>query len=93
MISEFPAGMETLVTENGKNFSGGQRQRILLARALYKEADLIILDEPFSELDETAETEMLTNLQKIAAEGRMIVLITHNLEALNYCNRKYYLDE
>jgi ABC-type bacteriocin/lantibiotic exporter with double-glycine peptidase domain len=93
MISEFPNGLDTLVTENGKNFSGGQRQRILLARALYKEADLIILDEPFSELDESAECGMLKNLQKIAAEGRMIILITHNQEALHYCNRKYFMDE
>jgi ABC-type multidrug transport system fused ATPase/permease subunit len=93
LIRGFPAGLDTLVTENGKNFSGGQRQRILLARALYKEADLIILDEPFSELDESAEHALLKNLQEIAAEGRMIILITHNLEALNYCNRKYLMDE
>jgi ABC-type lipoprotein export system ATPase subunit len=51
------------------------------------------LDEPFSELDESAECGMLKNLQKIAAEGRMIILITHNQEALNYCNRKYFMDE
>jgi ABC-type bacteriocin/lantibiotic exporter with double-glycine peptidase domain len=86
-------GLNTLVTENGKNFSGGQRQRILLARALYKEADLIILDEPFSELDESTEQSMLKNLQAIAAEGKMIILITHNQDALNYCNKKYFMDE
>ncbi len=93
LINGFPMGLNTVVTENGKNFSGGQRQRILLARALYKEADLIILDEPFSELDEAAERAMLENLQIIAAEGRMIILITHNQQALNYCNKKYFMDE
>ena len=93
LISGLPMGLNTLVTENGKNFSGGQRQRILLARALYKEADLLILDEPFSELDESTEGNMLENLQIIAAEGKMIILITHNQEALNYCNKKYFMDE
>jgi ABC-type bacteriocin/lantibiotic exporter with double-glycine peptidase domain len=85
--------LDTIISENGKNFSGGQRQRILFARALYKDADLIILDEPFSELDEFAERDMLKSLQTIAAEGRIILLITHNPEALNYCNKKYFMDE
>ena len=93
LISGLPMGLNTLITENGRNFSGGQRQRILLARALYKEADLIILDEPFSELDEPAERDMLKNLQTITAEGKMIILITHNQEALDYCNKKYFMDE
>ena len=44
-------GYNKMITENGKNISGGQRQRIAIARALYKDADLIILDEPFNELD------------------------------------------
>ncbi len=93
LIIGLPMGLNTLITENGKNFSGGQRQRILLARALYKDADLIILDEPFSELDEPAERDMLKNLQTITAEGKMIILITHNHEALDYCNKKYFMDE
>jgi len=93
LISGLPLGLDAVITENGKNLSGGQRQRILFARALYKEADLIILDEPFSELDESTERDMLKHLQAIAAEGRMIILITHNREALNYCNKKYFMDE
>ncbi len=93
LISGLPLGLDTIITENGKNFSGGQRQRILFARTLYKNADLIILDEPFSELDESAEQDMLKSLQTIAAEGRIILLITHNPEAMNFCNKKYLMDE
>jgi ABC-type bacteriocin/lantibiotic exporter with double-glycine peptidase domain len=92
MIHSFPGGLHTIVTENGKNFSGGQRQRIILARALYHDFDLLILDEPFNELDESAEKEMLDQLQIIAAAGRIVVLITHNKEALSFCNKKYYMD-
>ena len=93
LVGNFPLGLETIITENGKNFSGGQRQRIIFARALYKDADLLILDEPFSELDESAEKDMLSKLQTIASEGRIVLLVTHNLEALNYCNRKLVMDE
>jgi len=93
MIRAFPQGLNTLITENGKNFSGGQRQRFIFARALYRDFDLLILDEPFNELDEPSEKKMLSELQKIAAEGKMILLITHNMAAMSYCNRKIIMDE
>ena len=93
IIHHFPHGINTIISENGKNFSGGQRQRFILARALYKDADLIILDEPFSELDESAEKEMLIQLQSIAAAGKIVLLITHHTEALHYCNKKLLMDE
>ena len=76
-----------VVRENGKNISGGQRQRIAFARALYKDSDLLILDEPFSEVDEAAEIEMITQLRKIAQQGKIVVLITHNKDCLPYCTK------
>src|SRR5450432_4648165 len=93
MIHSFPGGLHTIVTENGKNFSGGQRQRFILSRALYKDFDLLILDEPFNELDEAAEIELLRQLQLIAAAGKIILLITHNIAAFSFCNKKIQLDE
>ena len=86
-LSGLPAGIDTLLTENGKNISGGQRQRIALARALYKEANLIILDEPFSELDELAEEKLLHFLQQLAAAGKIVILITHNQKSIQWCNK------
>jgi ABC-type multidrug transport system fused ATPase/permease subunit len=83
----FSSSSETIIAENGKNFSGGQRQRIGFARALYKDFDLLILDEPFNELDEASEMEMMKHLQRISFEGKMILLITHNTKALSFCNR------
>jgi len=86
-LPRLPAGINTLLTENGKNISGGQRQRIALARALYKEANVLILDEPFSELDEKAEEKLLHHLQQLAAAGKIILLITHNKKSLQVCNK------
>jgi ABC-type multidrug transport system fused ATPase/permease subunit len=92
-IASDAEGLNKLIAENGKNISGGQRQRIAIARALYKEADLIILDEPFNELDENAEVILLKYFQELAAAGKMIVLITHDSKSISYCNKKISLDE
>jgi ABC-type multidrug transport system fused ATPase/permease subunit len=82
-----------MITENGKNISGGQRQRIAFARALYKNADLLILDEPFSELDEEAEKEMLCYCLQLVREGKTVLLITHHKKNLFLCHQTLLLDE
>jgi ABC-type multidrug transport system fused ATPase/permease subunit len=92
-IHKFPEGFNKIISENGKNISGGQRQRIMIARALYKNADLIILDEPFNELDRNAENLLLTHFKNLAQSGKMILLITHNKESLAFCNKIISLDE
>lgn len=93
LIASHPEGLHKMIAENGKNISGGQRQRIAIARALYKEATLIILDEPFNELDETAETGLLQYFKELASTGKMIVLITHDSKSLAYSNKKISLDD
>jgi len=85
-------GLNTLITESGKNISGGQRQRISLARAFYKNADLIILDESLSELDTVSQRCILEHLQTLAANGKMIIMVTHDKENLLYCNKTYIID-
>ena len=92
MLPLLPHGLDTVITENGKNLSGGQRQRFMLARALYKDFDLLILDEPFNELDKAAEIQLLKHLRMMADTGKMILLITHNSDALAFCHQTIQLD-
>lgn len=89
----YPECLGKIVTEQGKNISGGQRQRIAIARALYKDADLILLDEPFNELDRAAELHLLHYFQQLALSGKMVVLITHHKESFSFCNKVMALDE
>jgi ABC-type multidrug transport system fused ATPase/permease subunit len=91
-LDRHPGGLEKIISENGKNISGGQRQRIALARALYHDFDLLILDEPFSEMDREAENDILEKLQVLAQGGRMILLITHNASSLSFCNKIIAVD-
>ena len=93
LLNKYPEGIEKLITENGKNISGGQRQRVSIARALYKDADLIVLDEPFSELDRKSENCLLNHFSQMAKSGKMVLLITHNKESLSFCDKIISFDE
>ncbi|MEP6950887.1 MAG: ABC transporter ATP-binding protein [Ginsengibacter sp.] len=93
LIDKYPERINKIITEDGKNISGGQRQRIAIARALYKNAGLIILDEPFNELDRNSENLFLQHFTKLSEDGTMILLITHNKESLSFCNKIISLDE
>jgi ABC-type bacteriocin/lantibiotic exporter with double-glycine peptidase domain len=93
LVDSFPEKLEKVIAENGKNISGGQRQRIAIARALYKETDLIILDEPFNELDEASENRLLQHFKQLTQTGKMVILITHNKSSLSFCNKIVSLDE
>ncbi|MDR3711702.1 MAG: ATP-binding cassette domain-containing protein [Puia sp.] len=92
-VERLPDGIHNRITENGKNISGGQRQRIAIARALYKGGDLILLDEPFSELDEASEERLLAHFGQMALEGKGVILITHNKKSLSSCNKTLTLDQ
>ena len=76
-----------MLTENGKNLSGGQQQRLAIARALYHDATIYLLDEPFNELDEESEEALLKHFQKLSINGKIVVMVTHNKTAFSYCNK------
>lgn len=82
-INSFPKNIETKAGEKGDKLSGGQKQRISLARALYKDAAIVILDDPFSAVDIGTEAEIIDNLRK-NANGRTIFIFSHRLEAFKY---------
>lgn len=86
-LIDYPDGLDKIIHEHGKNISGGQRQRIALARALYHEFELLILDEPFSEMDEEAEQEILLRIRQMYTLNAIILFITHNKASLAYCNK------
>ena len=92
VMTKFPERLEKIITENGRNISGGQQQRIAIARALYKNASLILLDEPFNELDEEATQSLLEHFKALAAAGKSVVMITHDKKSLAYCNKIISLD-
>ena len=92
VLKLFPEGLDKMITENGKNISGGQQQRIAIARAIYKNAPFILLDEPFNELDEEAAQKMLAWFKQAAQNGKTVLMITHDKKSLGYCNKIISLD-
>ena len=87
MILRFPKGYDTPIGEAGNLLSGGQRQRIGLARAVYGEPALIVLDEPNANLDEAGETALLQTVQALKAKGKTVFLITHRPGAVAVADR------
>lgn len=77
-IEKLPQGFMTFLSENGANLSGGQRQRLALARALYRDAPILLLDEPSSALDTRSERVLLEVLLRQREEGKTILLAAHS---------------
>jgi len=80
-VESLPDGLDTLVGEEGRELSGGQRQRIVLARALLKEAPLLVLDEPTAHLDPPTAKRLIEDVFATAGE-RCVLLITHRPEGI-----------
>lgn len=88
-IDALPKGLEThigKVFEDGIDLSGGELQRLMLARALYKNAPIIVLDEPTAALDPIAESEIYNKYNELT-NGRMSIYISHRLASTRFCDR------
>ncbi|MGP9791586.1 type I secretion system permease/ATPase [Roseinatronobacter sp. NSM] len=83
LILRLPMGYETPIGDQGVKLSGGQRQRIGLARALYGNPALLLLDEPNSHLDQSGEEALARCISEVIAEGRSVILIAHRPSVLN----------
>lgn len=88
---ELPQGYDTIVGERGVRMSGGQRQRIALARAIYRDAKVIILDEATSALDNLTEREVIDALYTLPGD-KTVLMIAHRLTTLRGCDRILVLD-
>lgn len=93
MILQFPKGYDTPIGEQGSALSGGQRQRIALARALYGNPALIVLDEPNSNLDDVGEQALVRAVLQARSEQRTVVLITHRTSIVGIADSLMVLRE
>ncbi|MEK7778546.1 MAG: type I secretion system permease/ATPase [Pseudomonadota bacterium] len=93
MILNMPDGYDTMLGEGGAGLSGGQKQRIGLARAMYDDPSLIVLDEPNSNLDEVGEQALLNALIDLRKRGKTIVLITHRTSIIGVTTKLLLLQD
>ena len=91
-IGKMPLREKTYVGSNGIRLSGGQQARCALARTLFHDAQILILDDPFSAVDQKTEQEIFDNLKKIA-EGRTILLISHRLKLFPQMDKVLFMEK
>ncbi len=93
MILKMPEGYDTALGDGGAGLSGGQKQRLGLARTMYDDPSLIVLDEPNSNLDDAGEQALLTALVDLRQRGKTIVLITHRTSIVSVTTKLLLLQD
>jgi ATP-binding cassette subfamily C exporter for protease/lipase len=91
MVLRFPRGYDTSMGEAGSLLSGGQRQRIGLARAMYGDPAVVVLDEPNSNLDDAGEAALVKAVLDLKAQGKTVFLITHRMSIIGIADRMLIL--
>jgi ATP-binding cassette, subfamily B, bacterial PglK len=91
-LASLPDGLLTNIGERGKQLSGGQKQRLVIARALYRNAEIFIFDEATSELDSASENEIVDTMESLHKNGKTIIIASHRQSALVHCNFIYELN-
>lgn len=92
-IEQLPGGYHSRINEQGVNLSGGQRQRIAIARALYRNPEILILDEATSALDPVAESKVRETLDWFKDREKTIILIAHRIQTIRHCDEIVILHE
>jgi ABC-type multidrug transport system fused ATPase/permease subunit len=92
-IMKKPDGYKTMVLEHGSNFSGGEKQRIVIARAILKKSNVIILDEATSGIDAENEAYIYNTIKKMIDKGKTIILISHRASALQIADCEIEIKE
>lgn len=90
-IQKMPAGLDTLIGENGVAISGGQRQRIALARALYKDFEILMMDEATAALDMETEAAVMDSIRQLAG-NKTLLMVTHHMSLANECEYIYKIE-
>lgn len=91
-IERLPNGYNTYIGEHGASLSGGERQRIAIARALYKEPEILIFDEATSSLDTSSERYVKQTLKALAQKGKTVIIIAHRLNTVKEADRVVVID-
>ncbi|XP_062382896.1 ATP-binding cassette sub-family C member 12-like [Sardina pilchardus] len=92
-LAILPYGDKTEIGERGLNLSGGQKQRISLARAVYSNRDIYLLDDPLSALDAHVGKHIFKECVKKALKGKSVILVTHQLQYLEFCDDVLLLED
>lgn len=91
--SFFPDGMNTIITEQGKNLSGGQKQRISIARAIFRNTPVLILDEATAAIDAESEEKIMQTIEWYRSNGNTVIIIAHNESTLKICDNIVVLED